>query len=283
MRQKINKNGIVLAIVVLMVLIIIPIFLNFFIFENEYITKVSNDGWASFFGSYIGGAIGGIGTLIAMYISVRETQKQIVISDVKDKKKERVKEAEVIAELVTNYIGEVNIYQNKEKNVIEEKNMIAQEISYFDTLLIEWKHCRYSRFFSNYRDYIQQLEAKRIGFDYAKRYFENNISSKPTCNIEVVYNDYEKELEEKIHEYYSKLRTVTDLLEDYKQKNIVGNNSVLLLDIKLNNIAYGAELWKKIKELHETIEKNDIDIDVKNQVEIIKNVTREFVIKHISS
>ena len=53
--------------------LIIPIIFKFSIFENPTYSLLSNDGWASFLGSYAGGALGGLGTLIAMYFTVRQT------------------------------------------------------------------------------------------------------------------------------------------------------------------------------------------------------------------
>ncbi len=34
---------------------------------------MSNDGWAGFLGSYVGGVLGGLGTLIAMYVTMKHS------------------------------------------------------------------------------------------------------------------------------------------------------------------------------------------------------------------
>ena len=107
-----RKKIIFLVFLVFICIVFLPFILNVIIFENNYVTKVSNDGWASFFGSYIGGVIGGIGTLVAMVITVRQTQQQIIDANEKDRQKERVNEANEVAKLVTSYIADVEIYYN---------------------------------------------------------------------------------------------------------------------------------------------------------------------------
>ena len=56
-------------------IILAPIILQYIIFPNTIISNVSNEGWASFFGSYLGGIIGGVGTLWAVLISTQQTKE----------------------------------------------------------------------------------------------------------------------------------------------------------------------------------------------------------------
>lgn len=51
--------------------IILPFIFKFCIFENPALSNLSNNEWAGFLGSYVGGIIGGLGTLIAMYYTVK--------------------------------------------------------------------------------------------------------------------------------------------------------------------------------------------------------------------
>ncbi len=55
-------------------LIIIPLFLDKIIFSNEYVSAVSNDGWAGFFGGYLGALVGAFATIYAV-------KKQIVYNE----------------------------------------------------------------------------------------------------------------------------------------------------------------------------------------------------------
>ena len=59
-----------------LITILIPLIINVVIINNNIYSKASNDGWASFFGSYFGGILGGFGTLAGVLITLRETRKE---------------------------------------------------------------------------------------------------------------------------------------------------------------------------------------------------------------
>lgn len=67
-----------------LIIIAIPFLLQFLIFENNYPSKVSNDGWSGFFGGYIGAIIGALATIIAISIEIEhnkyEKQKDEIVS-----------------------------------------------------------------------------------------------------------------------------------------------------------------------------------------------------------
>ncbi len=71
-----NKNKLIIyLIIVLAILVVLPLLIEKLIVNNNYLSKASNDGWIAFLGSYIGGIIGGMGTLIAMIVTTRETRR----------------------------------------------------------------------------------------------------------------------------------------------------------------------------------------------------------------
>ena len=51
------------GIIILLIITLIPVFLQYIIFNNCIISNVSNDGWAGFFGGYIGSIIGAFATI----------------------------------------------------------------------------------------------------------------------------------------------------------------------------------------------------------------------------
>ena len=51
------------GIIILLIITLIPVFLQYIIFNNGIISNVSNDGWAGFFGGYIGSIIGAFATI----------------------------------------------------------------------------------------------------------------------------------------------------------------------------------------------------------------------------
>lgn len=62
----------------LLILILLPIFTNNFIINTNFYSKVSNDNWIAFLGSYLGGILGGLGTLAGVLITLRESRKESI-------------------------------------------------------------------------------------------------------------------------------------------------------------------------------------------------------------
>lgn len=72
-------------IYIILLIVVIPIALNWIVFSNDIKSNVSNDAWAAFFGSYIGGLFTLFGVGVTLYVSVNEsnedrknTQTQII-------------------------------------------------------------------------------------------------------------------------------------------------------------------------------------------------------------
>ena len=72
-----TKRQYVLWFVLIIALIIgIPIFLQYKVFGNSIPSNPSNDGWAGFFGSYLGGILGGCATLAGVVFTIRKTHEE---------------------------------------------------------------------------------------------------------------------------------------------------------------------------------------------------------------
>jgi|GEM_PF-3567211 len=85
MKKKSRKRNIaIVGIIFLVVIILIPNFINRTIFHNNNsVSAATNDGaWLSFWGSYLGGIFGGIATLIGIVYTIKSStddKKPIVI------------------------------------------------------------------------------------------------------------------------------------------------------------------------------------------------------------
>lgn len=62
-------------ILFLIIIILLPIYLDKFIFDNSYPSRVSNDGWAGFLGGYIGSIIGAIATIVAIKLDINHNNE----------------------------------------------------------------------------------------------------------------------------------------------------------------------------------------------------------------
>ena len=100
------KHFIALGIVVLL----IPILLQYIVFANSIISNTSNDGWASFFGSYIGSILGGGMTLVAVLISIQESKRIQYENEKLQKRKERIEFCDKVVELVGRYCADISKY-----------------------------------------------------------------------------------------------------------------------------------------------------------------------------
>ena len=107
--------------------VILPVILQYAVFANSVESNASNDGWASFLGSYIGGVFGGGMTLAAVWISVRETR--LIQEEKKIESRKRIAETAFRASIRANKIQHRNEILQKRKERIVLCNEIAELIA----------------------------------------------------------------------------------------------------------------------------------------------------------
>ena len=74
-KYVITDNKCYLWISISVIIVLFPVVLQFIFFPSQVPSNISNEAWASFFGSYIGGIFGGVGTIWAVLISTGQTEK----------------------------------------------------------------------------------------------------------------------------------------------------------------------------------------------------------------
>ena len=78
--ENTTKNLIFLIIIIYCLLGVgLPFLFKYVIFESKAYSNLSNNEWAGFLGSYVGGILGGLGTLISVFYNVKtsiDTQKE---------------------------------------------------------------------------------------------------------------------------------------------------------------------------------------------------------------
>lgn len=72
--MKRNRNTKVI-IALIFVIIMVPLLLQFVIFDNSIPSAVSNEGWAGFFGAYIGAIIGAVTTYITVNLEIKNNER----------------------------------------------------------------------------------------------------------------------------------------------------------------------------------------------------------------
>lgn len=265
---------------IMVILVLLPLLLDFFIFSNNYASNVTNDGWAGFLGGYIGGIIGGVVTLIAMIVPLRQTQKQIMEAKEKDELVEKRRFANEITSLVVQYISDLQVYYDKKTFLMQARDKKLKDWIYYHDLHSAWKQCQKNRWSNGLQTYYEELSKNNISIDYVERFFmQYDMNDQRNACAK-----YEEELGTKIRELDGEIEKIDEKINNIKQKCIVGNNTYLLLEFKLKNISCGKELWRAITDIQEQ-EKyrvipwkcSDKGAELSEKIEAIKMELRNFV------
>lgn len=130
---------------------------------------------------------------------------------------------------------------------------------------------------------MEKLEEKDITYDFAKWYFENNESDVLDDNaVDKLYNGYEIEITKKIKEYNENISNIYTLMDDEKQRKVIGSNTYFLLEIKLKGMKGGDELWTSINKLYNELLNKEIFFDISNMINEIKDQTRSFANEYVN-
>lgn len=260
--------GIIFSIILI---ILFPWFMDKCIFSNDYISKVSNDGWAGFYGGYVGGIIGGIVTLIAMVVPLRQTQKQILSAEEKNELIEKKKFTDEISSLVIQYINDLQIYHDKQELLKDKMKIVDEPYIYYNTLKHMWSSCSKGREILNTNSYFDLLYKKDVKAEYPKRFFRQcEANSK-----EELYDKYEEDLENKITSIDEERQKIKQKYNECKQHYVIGNNQYLLLELYLGDVNIARDLWNAIEALH----KHELNRDIiwkyqTNKQDFIKNIEK---------
>jgi len=209
----------------------IPLFLEHLIFQNNVYSVLTNGEWGSFLGSYIGGIFGGVGTLIALYVSTNETRK------VQDENLNQLKE-------------DRSLDSKKERKQFADG--IAQDISVYITDI--------SKYFYDCRN-IGYLNSEKYNTNFHLNNLQHNIQSKynqkKKLNIEQDINKYcliEAEIEQLTKEETDtkyKLQRIEEKIKNNQANRTLANERYFVLQIKLKDIEMAQMLLKQLDFIHQ--------------------------------
>lgn len=139
--RKRNIKVIIISIILTCISgVILPLFMDKFIFANNYPSSLSNSDWSGFLGGIWGGIIGGIGTLIAVCVTTLDTRdvqeenrKQAAVANFKDKLQTIIstlasyweKNSSILKTLL-----EIHEYKNEISLVEEKIDAISENLLY---------------------------------------------------------------------------------------------------------------------------------------------------------
>lgn len=223
--------GIILA--ALAVILALPFLLEFFVFRNDVYSALSNGEWGSFLGSYIGGALGGIGTLLAVYITTKETRKiqqenarQIEIEKRRNERRERKQFVDEVAKDVASYVADISKY---------------------------FYACRYLNRLYDKKGTIDN-ELDQTQHEIRKKY--NNLNQQRAIGNmigrdEDVYILGEiEELKQKESEQKYRIEKLEREIDKNKPDRKIAIERRYLLNIKLKNIEAGEDILIQLEKIH---------------------------------
>lgn len=249
-----------ITIVILLVLLAgIPFILEHFIFRNSVYSVLTNGEWASFLGSYIGGVIGGAGTLIALWVTTNETRK-------------------VQEENLSQLNADRSLENRKERKQFLDE--IAKDISVYVTDIVKYFHdCRSAN----------RLDIDRHNTDMHLKSIQNQIQSKYSqkkkLNIDQnteAYLGIESEIEQ-LGQEESDTRYKLERIEN-EIKNIQGDRRIaveryFVLRIKLQNIKEAQSLLEQLEYIHtNSANVNGTHLDfAKEETQKLLDITIDFI------
>lgn len=118
MKETVKNISIIIGIYVL-IGVALPFIFKYVIFESNQFSNLNNAEWAGFLGSYVGGVLGGLGTLIAVFITVKDSKEAQIKNEqdaskrIEEDRKERNRERD----------------EDKLQEIMKEKNRFAISIA----------------------------------------------------------------------------------------------------------------------------------------------------------
>lgn len=254
---NVKKTIIIIILLSIFFVFLTPFVLELVVFRSNMHSALTNGEWGGFLGSYIGGTFGGIGTLLAVYVTTKETRKvqKDTSKQIEDERKLTAKKhrklfADEIAVKIAKYIAEIGVYHygcraldRLEKNLESEKEV------------------------------LHDIE-KNIRFCY-------NLEKQMGHNLDTVDKIEKLKQQEESQRY--KIMNIEKEIDKHKVNRIIANECYFFLKIKLQNIDEGKEIMTKLEHIHEN------SADVKNtslewldiETEMLAEMTVHFITDYV--
>lgn len=170
MKKWVKVIGFILAVC------LVPVFIDKLIFGNNISSNISNETWAGFLGSYIGG----IATLIAVFLTINDSNKKLT-------EQRRIEKEEEDAQrkfLIRPYLETHHNFFNQEAIVLDNDRI-------FDIIKNVVQKMRYT--FNHIDKHLIQSRQSDSKFVYLK-YSVRNIGAGSAVDVKVVINNFPAEI-----------------------------------------------------------------------------------------
>lgn len=273
--KRLIKNISVIICIYVLVGIALPFVFKYSIFENNTFSNLNNGEWASFLGSYVGGILGGLGTLIAVFITV------------KDSKEAQLKNEEDTTKRIENDRKERNRERDEDKVMeeIKEKNRFAISVAEYLG--------KYVTHISKYYYANLHAESARNDYLFARQNLldienkiegvNNKIDSVDSNSDEFVKLEVEKEhltdKKQKIQREYEEKR-YENRKNSEEGNRTIANECFFTLNTMLYGIPEASTLRNKLGDIHNGSARSDWELFeqkwLSNSIEEIMRIYDEF-------
>ncbi len=234
-----------LVLITLGVLILIPFALGYLISIKSIIPNFSqSNDWIGFLGSYTGGILGGLCTLVVMYFTRKDTR------DIQEENK-----------ALTLKIQEENNYNLKKQFTDELIKLIADYITDINKFFCD-QYLKYAN--QTYNKFNKKKEHKCI-LDDPKEL--EKLSSLVSEDKKIIIN-YTEEIKNEIPKIN-------------REKSV---NIYYILDMRLKNINGTEQIWESINRIHnnlchleEDTNRYEREKEFQNEIDNLKNLTMQFI------
>lgn len=258
MRNKEYAKIIIWIIVLYIVVsILIPIIFKYAIFENPALSNLSNNEWAGFLGSYVGGILGGLGTLIALYITVKNSMT--VQEENKRDTDQRIEEeykrhqAEIAAEKERrDYERLSDKEENNKRDRQQFVNSIAKELGIYITHISKYHFAGLEA--QRLRDKVNNAKTELLQIEQKLKSIDDKLS---VINVDDS-NEFIRVSTERdtiVDEKDRLSRIYNEALAEEHSNSTFGNRlaaneAFFTLQAVLSNIKFAYNFLKKLEEVH---------------------------------
>lgn len=218
MKERNIKIIIVSIILICVAGIVIPIFLDVFIFGNNCPSNLTNSDWSGFLGGIWGGIIGGIGTLIAVCVTTIDTRmvqndskelSNIAIS--KDKLENIINSLSSYWEKIHKLQKIINIASEINETIINEEAEIS---SIKNDLLSELPDDSKKTLIENLEKKQDLLLTKKCEFNNIKNTINEIINSTEYESLLIKLLIMDNELSKELLEFFKKMQNYFKLVQE---------------------------------------------------------------------
>lgn len=239
---------IIIWIIVLYIVVstFIPIIFKYAIFENPTLSNLSNNEWAGFLGSYVGGILGGLGTLIALYITVKNSMT--VQEENKRETDQRIEEE------YKRHQAEIAV--EKEKNDKRDRqqfvNSIAKELGVYITHISKYHYAGLDA--ENLRDRVSNAKTELTQIEQKLKIVDDKLSAVNVDDSdEIIRVSAERDTivneKDRLNRIYNEALAAQRSNSEFGNR-LAANEAFFTLKAVLSNIKLADNFQQKLNEVH---------------------------------